>query len=452
MTSWDAAIAWDATDIAWDTPTLTVDTFPRVTLMWSPDTGPFEPPNWEPFPSITVGGQTKGRIRASDGIQIRRGRTDELQQFEAGTMSLTIDNRDRYFDPLNASSPYYGLLKPNVPVQIRATFGGTTYGIFTGLVDSWPQIQHQSQRDLVVELSCTDLTKLISARSFRPQYPWVLDDAEASELDVGNLTTDRRPVHPMQTSGARVNDLLEVAGLDGVWVDIDDGDTVLRAGMPDDTETLGDYLDRIARTEQGKFFVQGNGKVTFWSRHHNTNVTPTHAFTDVAGTMRYADLVVDPLDMSLVINEVTWGVDSDQSVTRRDRTSILAHGLVADEQSDLLFADVTEIPYAAEWRVTQYATPKPRVKSMTVVPQSATDVLFPWVLGVELGDCFTVQHQPMRTGTVLTQTVNVESVSHELSAEFWVTTVECSLADTTAYFAFDTATVQVLDADNLLNY
>ena len=71
-------------------------------------------------------------------IDIKRGRQHELSQFNAGTLALTaVNNNDGRFNPWNLSSPYAGKLVPMVPVQIRATWLGTTYYLFTGHINSW---------------------------------------------------------------------------------------------------------------------------------------------------------------------------------------------------------------------------------------------------------------------------------------------------------------------------
>lgn len=59
--------------------------------------------------------------------------------FEAGTASLTLNNRDRRFDPTNTSSPYSPNLRPaRVRLRIRATYSAVTYDVFTGYIKRWP--------------------------------------------------------------------------------------------------------------------------------------------------------------------------------------------------------------------------------------------------------------------------------------------------------------------------
>lgn len=91
----------------------------------------------------------------------RRGRGHELDTFEAGTMSLTLDNRDRRFDPLYASSPYYPNVIPMRRIRLVVTFNGTEFILFTGYVDSWPQ-EYRYPTDGIVEVSATDAFKVLA--------------------------------------------------------------------------------------------------------------------------------------------------------------------------------------------------------------------------------------------------------------------------------------------------
>lgn len=59
---------------------------------------------------------------------------------EAGIADFVLDNTNRYFDPTNADSPYYGYLDPLNKIQLSCQFDGGTYYIFTGFVENWQQI------------------------------------------------------------------------------------------------------------------------------------------------------------------------------------------------------------------------------------------------------------------------------------------------------------------------
>lgn len=78
-----------------------------------------------------------------------RGRNYELARTEAGTFTLLLDNTDGRFDPANLASPYVtgtanpggaaGLVTTMRRIRIRASWDGTTYNVWRGYVEDWPQ-------------------------------------------------------------------------------------------------------------------------------------------------------------------------------------------------------------------------------------------------------------------------------------------------------------------------
>jgi hypothetical protein len=59
-------------------------------------------------------------------VQVRRGRSRQLERFTAGNANIVLDNRDRAFDPLNTASAYYGSILPGKQVIIDRD-GATIY-------------------------------------------------------------------------------------------------------------------------------------------------------------------------------------------------------------------------------------------------------------------------------------------------------------------------------------
>ena len=60
------------------------------------------------------------------------GRSSELDEYAAGTLNLTLDNRARTFDPFYSSGPYFGNLNARKQIKVEATYGATTYRCFMG--------------------------------------------------------------------------------------------------------------------------------------------------------------------------------------------------------------------------------------------------------------------------------------------------------------------------------
>ena len=98
------------------------------------------------LPSLTVSLYVEcyGWMNISDRLRhatIRHGRTDELDAMQAGIANLTLDNRDRLFDPSNSSSVFYASMNNGEELsaycEIYAAYGGESYSIFYGHVTGW---------------------------------------------------------------------------------------------------------------------------------------------------------------------------------------------------------------------------------------------------------------------------------------------------------------------------
>ena len=74
-------------------------------------------------------------------VSIRRGRNRILNNFEAGTAVVTLEDANGDWNPQNPSSPYYGKLLPLRKIRIWADYndgGGTDrYYLFSGYITSY---------------------------------------------------------------------------------------------------------------------------------------------------------------------------------------------------------------------------------------------------------------------------------------------------------------------------
>lgn len=98
------------------------------------------------------------RVRQMD---TNSGRQSDLDQYRAGTCTLTLDNRDRNLDPTYTAGPFFGNLKPMRPLRIRATHNAITYDVWYGFIDGWPQ-DYEPPRDAWVTVEATDAFELLA--------------------------------------------------------------------------------------------------------------------------------------------------------------------------------------------------------------------------------------------------------------------------------------------------
>ena len=97
-----------------------------------------------------------------DAISVNRGRGSETDSFNTGTMQLTLDNRDRRFDPEYSAGPYFGNLLPMRHVRLRLTYSGSTSYLFHGFAREWSQGWDRAGTDAVCVLTVDDAMKVLA--------------------------------------------------------------------------------------------------------------------------------------------------------------------------------------------------------------------------------------------------------------------------------------------------
>ena len=110
-------------------------------------------------------------VRLRDGVDIRRGRNDEFTNDTPGTLTLTLANRDRRFDPLYAAGAYNPNVLPGKAIRATCTFNGTTYDLFYGFIEGWPQAFARGGMDATVTITAVDaLGYLATAKCTNDPY------------------------------------------------------------------------------------------------------------------------------------------------------------------------------------------------------------------------------------------------------------------------------------------
>jgi hypothetical protein len=103
-------------------------------------------------------------------VNLQRGRTDELEQFQGGKASVLLDNRTRIFDPFNTAGIYYGNLKPRKQIKIIAQWNGVQYPMFRGFVSGFPVEWTEAGKDTTVSLDCFDLMSFMGAENISADW------------------------------------------------------------------------------------------------------------------------------------------------------------------------------------------------------------------------------------------------------------------------------------------
>lgn len=357
-------------------------------------------------------------------VQIRRGRSRQLERFTAGNANVTLRNFGpsvRKYDPLNTAGPYYGQLVPRK--QIVIDVDGAP--LFTGTVADWDLSYDVSGESLAIP-SSVDALSLVSQATVTP----------------GTQTS--------QLTGARVDAVLTDIGWPLTGRTIAAGQATLDADVVDAGTNALTYLSQVADvSEPGALFVGKGGDFVFKSRDQlqafTSNVTFGTSGTAIPFTGLEAVYGIEELYNSV---SVTWtaGASTAGTAVASSASSITSYGEVV-KAFDTLLADGTQAQNLADWQVGTHAEPTYRINGLTVALTALSSAQQASVLGLELGDVVLVSWTPNDTGPTLSQYSTVEGIEHDIVPDFH--TVRFVLAQTIAGFTLDSATFGVLDSNNL---
>jgi hypothetical protein len=116
-----------------------------------------------PFSPTPTWVDVSAYVRADQGLSITRGRTTTFSDIQPGTMSFTLDNRLRLFDPDYSAGTYFGKLVPLVRCRLRVRKSSVNYPIFDGYIQGWPQ-GYIYPREAVVQVTAIDLMSRLATR------------------------------------------------------------------------------------------------------------------------------------------------------------------------------------------------------------------------------------------------------------------------------------------------
>jgi hypothetical protein len=311
-------------------------------------------------------------------VSVKRGRSKELQKFTAGVANVLFDNRNRYYDPLYTSSPYYGSIVPRKQVTIERD----GYLLYTGQVADW-NLDYDVGGNNTASISCTD----------------GLDVLAQQTMPAGTQTA--------QATGARITAVLDSVSWPSTTRSISTGDATLGADVvAADTNALT-YIQTVGDiSEPGAVFVDVVGALTFRDRTDMQASTGTIFGT---GGIPFTDIKVEYgiEEMSNTISVTYTG----GTATATNDTSVAAYGAM-DLKVDTLLSSATQADKLATWLVTKYGEPQYRITSLTVALHGITSAQVGEVLALDLGDTVQVTWTPGGVGSAISQFVTIEAIEH----------------------------------------
>lgn len=246
----------------------------------------------------------------------------------------------------------------------------------------------------------------------------VLDDSEVADLWESIVDA-----WDGDTTGARLNRILDLAGVDPDDRDIPDGTQVCGPAWLDN-QTVGAYMQRIAQTEGGPIFETADGKIALRTKPSNVPDVSFVLSDDPDGDdgVPYYQPNLDYSTDRLVnvVNVSRAGSDVSQIVD--DAESILRYGF-AQQPLSTLHGTPSAARSAAARLMIRNKTPRLAVDAITVSSRHYAEVPFAVSLDVDVGVVGQFFARPPGGGTSIDQYLVTESITQNLQASgAWTTT------------------------------
>ena len=348
---------------------------------------------------------------------VSRGKNRDLDRFNAGALTVTLNNNDRAFDPNYAPSPFAGSIIPRR--EVRVTVDGER--VIETTIDDW-NFAYDPDGNSRAEIQATDDFTLL-----------------ARQVLVSGTATP-------QLSGARVTEVLDQENV--VWPadkrNIDTGVSTLGADFIEGN--VLSYLQKISDSEQGLLFIGKNGDLVFRDR---LDATPTSTsiteFKD-DGTGIPFTLTAVNYGSELLYNEAIVTSLAGTATANNDRSRI-AYGVSAYQLETLVSTQV-QLQNIADFLVQKYGDPEYRFETIQVNLDTVGTANKASCLGLEIGDIISITFTPNNIGDQIVRYVEVREVNHTIDTQFH--TVELGFNETRyAPLVLDDAVFGRLDVGTL---
>ena len=360
-------------------------------------------------------------------ISIQRGRHKPLDVFGPGTMSVSISvpNTNRAYDPLNTASAYYNDLteQPGLaPLRaIRLSRNGSD--LFTGRVTTYNQ--HYT------------MAGLTNYQIFAADDIYVLSQ--------GSLPSTATSA---QTSSARITAVLTAAAYTGTTSLTATPTATLGAYTIASGTNVNAYMNRIQDAEQGRIFCSRTNVLTAQARIGQTLATPTVVFSD-SGNTPYDNIVVE-FDQQTVINNANVTIEGGALQNASNASSIATYFTQTKAITDSLLSTNAQAATLASYLL--YPLPQPRFTSVSTTFASLTNAQKTALAPIEIGDTVSAT-KSFTSGSPLAvqQNLAVEGIDHVIDVNtghrmtLWTSPTVIVYA-----FVLDDPTFGLLDGLNVL--
>lgn len=372
---------------------------------------------WGPDTSWT---DVSAYVMHQNGIKVDRAFSRDLEGWNPGTCSFTLDNTDGRFSPTNLSGPYVSAgvteVRPWRPVRVRVVHASSAveYPVFRGYILSWGEVWIRGADFAQTTLTCVD--ELASLARF--------DGFEQSAQGTGELFGYR--MHRILDNAAHVGERNIDVGINTMQATTLAGNAVTELKLTADSEGGFLWIDA-----DGTVVAEGQESILADSRSNTVQWTFSDAPTGGELPYRDVDLAYDGDQLRNVVSLARAG---GTIVTESDLDSRALYGDKRYSRSDLVCETDSQVSSIAIRMAARSADPELRMTALHLrAPKNGVD-LFPAILGVKPFDRVLIERTPPG-GDAISRQVLVAGVHHNFDSVQWSVTFDA--ASTTGYPSSD---------------
>ncbi len=245
---------------------------------------------------------------------------------------------------------------------------------------------------------------------------------------------------PGDLSGARVGRILDYAGEinDAAHRKLEPGRSTLGPALLSGQSALIAAQDATA-AEQGLFFKDGTGRSVFQDRGHRQNAVSKVTLNIADDSLPVEPDIIFQLDRTFIRNDITGSRPGGAVQRVQDATSQRQHRRITEPSAlTINLPDDDAVLNALQWRLFHLKQPAVRIPQCSIKPVTSP-ALWPWALGLEVGDQITLANLPP-TAPAPTMNVVIDAIEFPRSnANEWVVTYLLSPAEPNLYLRADGA-------------
>jgi hypothetical protein len=342
--------------------------------------------------TYTLPGETFVEVPYVKSVSVNRGKSRQLEGYQAGQATVVFDNRFRSYDPFYAGSLYPYQIYPKKKIKI---ISGNDI-LFIGIIDDWNysyDVSGQSEASVV----CSDGFSYF-ANLYLEGY-----------------------TNAVQLSSERLNIVLSKSEVQYPTADrlIDTGDQTLQADTVQQGTNVLAYMQLISQSENANLFMSNENNLVFDNANLFLYPNQLVKFTDdsSADSIPYQEIEVIYGTENLY-NRVSISNLNGEVQIAEDYVSQVFFGISTFSQDNLLLADDLDANRLAN-KILQYnKDPELRVNSIRVLLNDLTETQQDALTALELTDTVRIIFTPNKIGSSIDRFLEVIGIEHEIGVDF----------------------------------